>query len=85
MSNIRTYNVTHFATNIKLDKIAKVHAEYKMCCTDIARRQWRLFLYGEKLCKNEDLWYIYSRLSERFKRNCAHQVDSQLKSYISNR
>ncbi len=85
MSNVRTYKVTHFATHVKLAKVAKVLAEYRMCCTDIARRQWRLFLYGEKLCKNEELWYIYSRLSERYKRNCAFQVDGQIKSYLSNR
>ena len=86
MSNIRTYNVAHFASKNKLTKVVDVLDEYRICCTNISRRQWRLFHYGEKLNKMEDLWYLdKSRLSERFKRNCTYQVDGQLKSFISNR
>jgi putative transposase len=32
-----------------------------------------------------DLRYVVSKLSERYKRNCAYQVDGSLQSYISNR
>ena len=85
MSNVRTYKVTAFPSKKKENQILDVLAEYRFCCTNISRRQWRLFYYGEKMNKMEDLWYLKPPLSERYKRNCAYQVDGQIKSYISNR
>lgn len=84
-NNIRTYKLTHCANKGKYFKVHAVLKQYRICCTKIATRQWRLFYYGIRFTKDEDLWYVENPLSERYKRNCAYQVDASLKSFISNR
>jgi putative transposase len=84
-SILRTYQLTHFANKDKQSQVFGVLHEYRKVCCVIAKQQWRLFFGSEKLDKMADLSYVNSIISERYKRNCAYQVDSQLQSFISNR
>lgn len=83
MKNLRTYKLTHFANENKQKQVFDVLREYRKTCTQIAKVQWRLIFNGEKLNKMADLRYVNSIISERYKRNCAYQVDGQLQSFIS--
>ena len=85
MSIIRTYKLTHFANSIKQQQVFLIVREYRKACKIIAKKQWRLFFGSEKFNKMDNLHYVNSSLSERYKRNCAYQVDVQLQSFISNR
>ena len=85
MENLRTYKLTHFANENKQRQVFDVLYEYRKACTQIAKVQWRLIFNGEKLNKMADLRYVNSIISERYKRNCAYQVDGSLQSFISNR
>jgi putative transposase len=85
MSILRTYKLSHFANENKQKMVLDVLREYRKTCTEISKQQWRLLFNSEKLNKMADLRYVNSILSERYKRNCAYQVDSTLQSYISNR
>ena len=85
MSNIRTYQLSHFSNDKKIESVFSVLSEYRNSASSISSEQWKLFYDGKQLNKMADLFYIKSKLSERYKRNCAYQVDSSLKSFISNR
>jgi putative transposase len=85
MSILRTYKLSHFANENKQKMVLDVLRQYRFTCMEISKQQWRLLFNSEKLNKMADLRYVNSILSERYKRNCAYQVDGQLQGYISNR
>ena len=84
MSNIRTYKLKHSANQNKQDKVVCVLKEYRKVCHVISKKQWRNLFSGGQLSKMDNLDYVKSDLSERYKRNCAYQVDSSLQSFLSN-
>ncbi len=85
MPIFRTYKLSHFANENKQKKVFDVLHEYRKTCHQISNKQWRLIFNGEKLNKMSDLHYVNSKLSERYKKNCAYQVDGQLQGFISNK
>ncbi|MGC8722154.1 MAG: hypothetical protein ACP5SB_06210 [Caldisericaceae bacterium] len=82
---IGTYKYPHFANKSKIHTISLILKEYRLTAQQIANLHWTYFFKTKgKLNKFLDLKDISSKLSERYKQTCSHQVLAMIDSYLSN-
>ena len=82
---IKSFVVNSPLNNSKKEKISSVMKEYRRLAGHIASIQWRGFFEENKFNKNQDIKFITTPLSERYKQTCQYQVVGMLESFISNR